>query len=146
MISWDSYSTNKDSQIEIKKVKIPLDVNYDNLLLKNKNYKIEILDEQYKNYDLNFKIIVIGNIGADKSFLSLKATKWIFTEEYPSTVGFKFYCFKVKINEKIVKWQLLDTCGQGAYLSLIMNFYRNTSLAVVVYSVEDKENFNDINV
>lgn len=146
MISRDSYSTNKDSQNEIKKEKISSDINYDNLLLKNKNYKIEILDEQYKNYDLNFKIIVIGNVGVGKSCLSLKATKGIFTEEYTSTVGFEFYCFNVKINDKIVKLQIWDTCGQEAYRSLIMNFYRNTSLAIVVYSVEDKQSFNDINI
>ena len=73
-----SYSTNRDSQYASKKERKTLDINYNNLLLKNKNYKIEILDEQYKNYDLNFKIIVIGNVGVGKSCLSLKATKGIF--------------------------------------------------------------------
>jgi Ras-related protein Rab-1A len=146
MISRDSYSTNKDSQNDIKKDRLPSDIKYDNLLLKNKNYTIEILDEQYKKYDLNFKIIVTGNVGVGKSCLSLKATKGIFTEDYISTVGFEFYCFNVKINDKIVKLQIWDTCGQEAYRSLIMNFYRNTSLAIVVYSVEDKESFNDISV
>jgi Ras-related protein Rab-1A len=146
MISRDSYSTNKDSQNDIKKDRLPSDIKYENLLLKNKNYTIEILDEQYKKYDLNFKIIVTGNVGVGKSCLSLKATKGIFTEDYISTVGFEFYCFNVKINDKIVKLQIWDTCGQEAYRSLIMNFYRNTSLAIVVYSVEDKESFNDISV
>lgn len=146
IISNDSYSTNKDSQNDNKKERIPSDIKYDNLLLKNKNYKIEILDEQNKNFDLNFKIIVIGNVGVGKSCLSLKATKGIFTEDYISTVGFEFYCFNVKINNKIVKLQIWDTCGQEAYRSLIMNFYRNTSLAIVVYSVEDIESFNDINI
>ena len=146
MISRDSYSTNKDSQNDIKKDRLPSDIKYENLLLKNKNYTIEILDEQYKKYDLNFKIIVTGNVGVGKSCLSLKATKGIFTEDYISTVGFEFYCFNVKINDKIVKLQIWDTCGQEAYRSLIMNFYRNTSLAIVVYSVEDKESFNDISI
>ena len=141
-----SYSTNKDSQNEIKKEKISSDINYDNLLLKNKNFSIEILDDQEKKYDLNFKIIVIGNVGVGKSCLSLKATKGIFIEEYTSTVGFEFYCFNVKINDKIVKLQIWDTCGQEAYRSLIMNFYRNASLAIVVYSVEDKTSFNDVNI
>ena len=141
-----SYSTNKDSQNEMKKEKISSDINYNNILLKNKNYSIEILDDQEKKYDLNFKIIVIGNVGVGKSCLSLKATKGIFIEEYTSTVGFEFYCFNVKINDKIVKLQIWDTCGQEAYRSLIMNFYRNASLAIVVYSVEDKNSFNDVNI
>ena len=142
----NSYSTNKDSLYGNKNDRIPQDINNDNLLLKNKNYKIEILDEHQKNYDLNFKIIVIGNVGVGKSCLSLKATKGIFIEEYTSTVGFEFYCFNVKINNQIVKLQIWDTCGQEAYRSLIMNFYRNTSLAIVVYSVEDMDSFNDINI
>ena len=141
-----SYSTNRDSQYGSKKERKTLDINYNNLLLKNKNYKIEILDEQYKNYDLNFKIIVIGNVGVGKSCLSLKATKGIFLEEYTSTVGFEFYCFNVKINDKVVKLQIWDTCGQEAYRSLIKNFYRNASLAIVVYSVDDENSFNDIDI
>ena len=116
------------------------------VLLKNKNYNIEILDELKKEYDLNFKIIIIGNIGVGKSCLSLKATKGVFMEEYTSTVGFEFYCFNVKIDGKIVKLQIWDTCGQEAYRSLITNFYRNASLAVIVYSVEDLNSFHDINI
>ena len=141
-----SYSTNKDSIYGNKKDILSSDINYNNLILKNKNYKIEILEEQHKQYDLNFKIIVIGNIGVGKSCLSLKATKGIFTEEYTSTVGFEFYCFNVKIDGKVVKLQIWDTCGQEAYRSLIKNFYRNASLAIIVYSVEDLKSFNDINI
>ena len=141
-----SYSTNKDSIYGNKKEGLSCDINYNNLILKNKNYKIEILEEQHKQYDLNFKIIVIGNVGVGKSCLSLKATKGIFTEEYTSTVGFEFYCFNVRIDGKVVKLQIWDTCGQEAYRSLIKNFYRNASLAIIVYSVEDMKSFNDINI
>ena len=47
IIDRDSYSnsTNKDSQYYIKNEKNLSDINHDNLLLKNKNYKIEILNE-----------------------------------------------------------------------------------------------------
>jgi Ras-related protein Rab-1A len=141
-----SFSTNKDSLYGIKNEQFFSDINYNNLILKNKNYKIEILDEQHKEYDLNFKIILIGNVGVGKSCLSLKATKGIFIEEYTSTVGFEFYCFNVKIDGKVVKLQIWDTCGQEAYRSIIKNFYRNASLAIVVYSIEDLDSFNDINI
>jgi Ras-related protein Rab-1A len=141
-----SNSTNKDSQNISRRERISNDINFDNLILKNKNYKIEILDEYHKKYDLNFKIIVIGNIGVGKSCLSLKATKGIFLEEYISTIGFEFYCFNVKVDDKIIKLQIWDTCGQEAYRSLIKNFYRNASLAIIVYSVEDSQSFFDIDI
>ena len=44
----NSNSTNKDSLYGNKNDRIPQDINNDNLLLKNKNYKIEILDEHQK--------------------------------------------------------------------------------------------------
>ena len=141
-----SNSTNKDSQNISRGERTSSELNFNNLILKNKNYNIEILDEYHKKYDLNFKIILIGNIGVGKSCLSLKATKGIFLEEYISTIGFEFYCFNVKVNEKIIKLQIWDTCGQEAYRSLIKNFYRNASLAIVVYSVEDLQSFNDIDI
>ena len=141
-----SNSTNKDSQNISRRERTSSELNFNNLILKNKNYKIEILDEYHKKYDLNFKIILIGNIGVGKSCLSLKATKGIFLEEYISTIGFEFYCFNVKVDEKIIKLQIWDTCGQEAYRSLIKNFYRNASLAIVVYSVEDLQSFNDIDI
>ena len=141
-----SNSTNKDSQNCSTRERMSNELNFNNLILKNKNYKIEILDEYHKKYDLNFKIIVIGNIGVGKSCLSLKATKGIFLEEYISTIGFEFYCFNVKVDDKIIKLQIWDTCGQEAYRSLIKNFYRNVSLAIIVYSVEDSQSFFDIDI
>jgi len=52
--------------------------------------------------------------------------------------------FNLKLNDKIIKFQIWDTCGQEIYKSLISNFYRNSSLAVLVYSIDNKESFNHI--
>ena len=48
----------------------------------------------------------------------------------------------MKINDKVIKLQIWDTCGQEIYKSLISNFYRNSSLAVVIYAIDNKESFN----
>ena len=63
------------------------------------------------------------------------ATKQKFDEQYKSTIGFEFFYFSVKIDNKIIKLQIWDTCGQEIYRSLVNNFYRNTSLAIVVYAI-----------
>jgi small GTP-binding protein len=98
--------------------------------------KILILPDDYSQYDLSFKIIVIGNSGVGKSCLTIKATKNLFETAYSATVGFEFFTFNVKINEKVVKLQIWDTCGQEVYRSLITNFYRNSSLAILVYAID----------
>ena len=96
-------------------------------------------------YDLTFKIIVIGDPDVGKSCLTGRAVKEKFDSEYAPTVGFEFLTYSVKIKDKIIKLNIWDTCGQEMYRSLISNFYRNTSLAMMVYSIDSKDSFNHIN-
>ncbi len=96
----------------------------------------EILPEDYQHYDLTFKLIIIGDSGVGKSCLTVKATKNLFESSYSATVGFEFFTFNIKLDNKIIKLQIWDTCGQEIYRSLITNFYRNSSLAVMVYSID----------
>ena len=112
------------------------------------NLVCEILPNDSKNYDMSFKIIVIGDSGVGKSCLTLRATKDIFNQDYQPTIGFEFCTFTTKIKkndiEKIIKCQIWDTCGQEAYRSLIASFYKNASLAFIVYAINDKKSFQNI--
>ena len=65
--------------------------------------KFEILPEDYTNFDLSFKLIVIGDSGVGKSCLTNNAVKNTFDKSYNTTVGFEFFTFIVKTNNKIVK-------------------------------------------
>ncbi len=100
--------------------------------------------EDSSQYDLTFKIIVIGDPGVGKSCLTGRAVKVKFEEKYAPTIGFEFLTLSVKIEDKIIKLQIWDTCGQEMYRSLISNFYRNASLAMMVYSIDSKESFSHI--
>ena len=108
----------------------------------DEDYKIEMLPEDYPQYDLSFKLIFIGDSSVGKSCLTTKAVKNNFEEYYQATVGFEFLTFNMKVNDKVIKLQIWDTCGQEIYKSLISNFYRNSSLAVLVYAIDNKESFN----
>ena len=111
---------------------------------KEEEYKIELLPEDYPQYDLSFKLIFIGDSSVGKSCLTTKAVKNNFEEYYQATVGFEFLTFNMKVNDKVVKLQIWDTCGQEIYKSLISNFYRNSSLAVLVYAIDNKESFTHV--
>ena len=108
------------------------------------DFKYEILPDDFLQYDLSFKIIVIGDSGVGKSCLTNRATTNLFEDTYNATVGFEFLSFNVKINEKVIKLQIWDTCGQELYRSLITNFYRNSSLAIIVYAINFKDSFENI--
>ena len=107
-------------------------------------YEYELLPEDYTNFDISFKLIVIGDSGVGKSSLTNNAVKNVFEESYNATVGFEFFTFNVRMCGKVVKLQIWDTCGQELYRSLITNFYRNSSLAVIVYAINSKETFENI--
>ena len=119
-----------------KNIKDPLD----NIV----DFKYEILSEDFTNFDLSFKVIVIGDSGVGKSCLTNSAVKNTFEESYNATVGFEFFTFNVRMFDKVIKLQIWDTCGQELYRSLITNFYRNSSLAIIVYAVNSRESFEDL--
>ena len=108
------------------------------------NIKYEVLSEDPSNFDFNYKIILIGDSSVGKSCLTLRAAKNEFVEDYVPTVGFEFFYVNLKIKEKNIKLQIWDTCGQEKFRSLISNFYRNSSLVIIVYSIEDEESFRHI--
>ena len=108
--------------------------------------KCEVFKEDFLQYDLSFKIIVIGDISVGKSCLTLKATKDYFENYYSPTVGFEFFTFNCKIDDLSIRLQIWDTCGQEEYRSLIQNFYRNASLAILVYSVDRIKTFENLGV
>ena len=104
----------------------------------------EILKEEIGEVDFSFKIIVIGDSAVGKSSLTLRGTKDNFKDFYTPTIGFEFLSFTIKIKNQIIKLQIWDTCGQEVYRSLISSFYRNSSLAILVYAINNQESFDSL--
>ena len=104
----------------------------------------EILPQDLGNPDHIFKIIIIGDSGVGKTCLTYRATTGKFHNSETPTLGFEFFPLYVKYKDKILKLQLWDTCGQEAYRSLIKSFYINSSMAIIVYSKDDKRSFESI--
>ena len=104
----------------------------------------EILSDEITNFDFKYKIILIGDSSVGKSCLTIRAAKNIFNNLYTPTVGFEFFNLNIKIKGKNIRLQIWDTCGQEKFRSLITNFYRNASLAIIVYSIDEEKSFNHI--
>jgi small GTP-binding protein len=113
------------------------------------NLNIELLDEsqisQSDNF-INFKIIIVGDSGVGKSSLLKRAVQNKFDPGYQATIGFEFLLMHFQVNEMKLKLQIWDTCGQEMYRSLIQGFYRNTSLALIVYDITNKDTFNAVDI
>ena len=104
----------------------------------------EIWSPDSSQYDYNYKIIIIGDSGVGKTCLTFRATSGEFREKIPATVGFEYFPFIVKYQNKILKLEIWDTCGKEAYRSLIKSFFNNSSLAIIVYAVNSKKSFTSI--
>ena len=113
------------------------------------NIKIELLQDaqvsQMDNY-INFKIIIVGDSGVGKSSLLKRAVQNTFDGNYQATIGFEFLLMHFQVNELKIKLQIWDTCGQEMYRSLIQGFYRNTSLALVVYDINNKKTYDSLDI
>ena len=111
--------------------------------------QVDILrDSEISQLDnfINFKIIIVGDSGVGKSSLLKRAVQNKFDGNYQATIGFEFLLMHFKVNDLKIKLQIWDTCGQEMYRSLIQGFYRNTSLALVVYDVSRKETYDALDI
>ena len=108
------------------------------------NQNIEMLNKDKEESELVFKIIILGDSFVGKSCLTLKAIKGSFLKEHKITVGFEFLDYSVQIDGCNITLQIWDTCGQETYRSLISSFYRSSSLAILVYSIDSESSFNNL--
>jgi small GTP-binding protein len=137
---------NNENQNEEKENKEKEQTNDDSEKEKNDEISkdFEILSSDSAQYDYNYKIIIIGDSGVGKTCLTYRATSGEFREKMAATIGFEYFPFVVKYKNKILKLEIWDTCGQEAYRSLIKSFFNNSSLAIIVYAVDNKKSFSSI--
>ena len=113
----------------------------------NTNYEItQIKDDILGNKDEKVhKVIVVGDSGVGKTSLSIMATKGLFNSQSRATVGFDIFNYAAQINNEItIKLQIWDTCGLEEFNSCTTNLYKEASLAIIVYAINDYNSFNNI--
>ena len=108
------------------------------------NLKYEIIPESSNEPIKNvYKVIVIGDTNVGKSSITHHAIFGKF-EEHEPTVGYENLFFKIKINDTRMKLDIWDTCGQELYHSLISTYFKDSKIAILVYSIDNKESFEHL--
>ena len=97
-----------------------------------------------KEYDLLFKLILIGDSCVGKSNILLKYLKNQFNENSKTTVGLEFGTKNIIINNKRIKIQIWDTAGQERYRSITSAYYKGAKGALIVYDITRKNTFDNI--
>ena len=97
-----------------------------------------------KEYDLLFKLILIGDSCVGKSNILLKYLKNQFNENSKTTIGVEFGTKNIIINNKRIKIQIWDTAGQERYRSITSAYYKGAKGALIVYDITRKNTFDNI--
>ena len=104
----------------------------------------EILPKDSSIFDYNYKLIIIGDSSVGKTSLTHRATNGVFKDKSFPTIGFEFFPFIVRYKDTIIKLEIWDTCGQEAYRSLVKSYFSNSSLAIIVYAIDNRKSFSSI--
>ena len=96
------------------------------------------------NYDLIFKLVLIGDSGVGKTNILSRYISNEFSFSTKSTVGVEFGSKIIKKNDKLIKIQIWDTAGQERYKSITSAYYKGAKGAFVVYDITRRDTFMNV--
>ena len=96
------------------------------------------------DYDLIFKVVLIGDSGVGKSNILTRYLKDEFTLNTKTTVGVEFGTKKLEVDDLKVKAQIWDTAGQERYKSITSAYYKGSKGALLVYDITKRSTFENV--
>jgi small GTP-binding protein len=96
------------------------------------------------DYDMIFKVVLIGDSGVGKSNILSRYLKNEFHIDSKATVGVEFGSKRFDIDGFKVKSQIWDTAGQERYKSITNAYYKGAKGALLVYDITRKESFDSV--
>jgi small GTP-binding protein len=90
------------------------------------------------------KLIIIGSVNVGKTTLLTRYATGKFQNISKSTSNASFITKIKNVNNKKYEIKLWDTAGQEKYRSLTKIFIKDAKIALLVYAIDDKNSFNDL--
>ena len=96
------------------------------------------------DFDLLFKVLLIGDSGTGKSCLLIRFADDQFSDNYISTIGVDFKIKTITVEGKTVKMQVWDTAGQERFRTITASYYRGSNGIILVYDVTNRDSFDHV--
>lgn len=97
------------------------------------------------DYDMIFKVVLIGDSGVGKTNLLSRYLKNEFSFDSKTTVGVEFGAKRLEIDGVKIKAQIWDTAGQERFRSITNAYYKGAKGALLVYDCTRRDTFENIN-
>ena len=96
------------------------------------------------NYELLYKIIIIGDAAVGKSNILTRYIKNEFCQNQKSTVGVELGIKFIKIKGVNTKIQIWDTAGQERYRAITSSYYKGSHGCFIVYDITNQSSFDNV--
>jgi small GTP-binding protein len=90
------------------------------------------------------KLVLIGNTNVGKTSIVKTAITGSFTGDSTSTLGASYSTKTFQVDSRNIRLQIWDTAGQEKYRGMTPMYYHNAHVALVVYSVTERETFEAV--
>mmetsp|Transcript_58048 Transcript_58048/g.121320 ORF Transcript_58048/g.121320 Transcript_58048/m.121320 type:complete len:217 (-) Transcript_58048:9-659(-) len=90
-----------------------------------------------------YKLVFLGDQSVGKTSIITRFMYDKFDSTYQATIGIDFLSKTMYLDDRVVRLQLWDTAGQERFRSLIPSYIRDSSVAVIVFDVTNKESFEN---
>ncbi|KAK7119977.1 hypothetical protein R3I94_021713 [Phoxinus phoxinus] len=97
-----------------------------------------------ENYDLVFKIVLVGDVGVGKTCVVQRFKSGVFLEKQGNTIGVDFTMKTLEIQGKRVKLQIWDTAGQERFRTITQSYYRSANGAIITYDITNRGSFMSV--
>ena len=92
-----------------------------------------------------YKLVFLGDVYVGKTSIINRFMYETFDVNYQATIGIDFLSKTMYLDDRTVRLQLWDTAGQERFRSLIPSYIRDSSVAVVVFDLTNKQTFDNVN-
>eukprot|EP00761_Pharyngomonas_kirbyi_P006954 gb/GECH01006963.1/.p1 GENE.gb/GECH01006963.1/~~gb/GECH01006963.1/.p1 ORF type:complete len:210 (+),score=48.99 gb/GECH01006963.1/:1-630(+) len=88
-----------------------------------------------------YKLVFLGDQAVGKTSIITRFMYDTFDNTYQATIGIDFLSKTMYLEDRTIRLQLWDTAGQERFRSLIPSYIRDSSVAVVVYDISNRDSF-----
>ena len=97
-----------------------------------------------ENYEMMFKVVLVGDSFVGKTNIMSKYIKNEFHEDSKATVGVEFVSKQFTVEGHSIKAQIWDTAGQERYKAITSAYYKGAKGAFIVYDITRKQSFESV--